>query len=190
MTQKIILQIISIYLSSCATIINRGSYNLKVTSNAPNAQVQINDSTFRLPLKLNIKRSNKDLPVTLISATLTKDFIIKASPNPEFVFGNLMWAELCPVAYLVDLTNRKRYYYGKIVSLNLYDSITIIKPTILKRYQKYISQTYPTSQRQINLTLSLPWINNFYLHPQNETTKANTGFWGISAGVEYFYRNP
>lgn len=27
------------------------------------------------------------------------------------------------------------------------------------------------------------------MHPQNETTKANTGFWGISAGMEYFYKN-
>ena len=162
---------------------------MKVNSNAPNAEVQINDSTFSRPLKLKIKRSNKDLSVKLISNTLTKDFIIKASPNPEFVYGNLIWAELCPVAYLIDLTNRKRYYYGKIVSLNLYNSSTIIKPTILKHYEKYISHTYPTSQRQINLTLSLPWINNFYLHPQNETTKANTGFWGISAGLEYYYKN-
>ena len=156
MKQRIILLIVSIYLSSCATIINIGSYNLKLNSSAPNAQVQMNDSTFGLPLKLKINRSKNDLPVKLISGTLTKDFIIKASPNPEFVFGNLMWAEFFPVAYLVDLTNRKRYYYGKIVSLNLYDSTTIIKPTILKHYEKYITQTYPTSKGLINLTLSLP----------------------------------
>jgi hypothetical protein len=38
------------------------------------------------------------------------------------------------------------------------------------------------------LFFSLPWVNNFYLQPHQETSKANTGFWGISAGLEYYYK--
>jgi hypothetical protein len=30
-------------------------------------------------------------------------------------------------------------------------------------------------------------VNSFYLKPENEPEKINTGFWGLSAGVEYYY---
>lgn len=40
---------------------------------------------------------------------------------------------------------------------------------------------------QFLLHLSLPYINNIHLTPENETTKNNTGFMGYSAGLDYFH---
>ena len=33
----------------------------------------------------------------------------------------------------------------------------------------------------------MPWINNFYLQPDHEHDKFNTGFWGVSIDLDYFY---
>jgi hypothetical protein len=35
--------------------------------------------------------------------------------------------------------------------------------------------------------ISLPHINSFQLSPENEGTKINTGFWGISLGLDYYH---
>lgn len=40
---------------------------------------------------------------------------------------------------------------------------------------------------QFFLHLSLPYINSFHLHPENETKKNNTGFMGYSVGLDYYY---
>lgn len=34
---------------------------------------------------------------------------------------------------------------------------------------------------------SFPYINSFYLKPENENTKSNTGFMGSTFGLDYFY---
>jgi hypothetical protein len=37
------------------------------------------------------------------------------------------------------------------------------------------------------LKFSLPWINSFFLQPSLESAKSNTGFWGFSVGLDYYY---
>lgn len=187
--QKSLLIILLILLNSCATLLTRKNYNIKVTSNLDPAQIQINDSLYPLPTEFKIRRSKNDLHLKLISDTLTKDFTIKSSLNPTFLFANLLWVEFCPAAYLIDLTNQKRYYYGKSIYLNIYDTTAFLEPLLLKNFHSYFLKKYPTIKEQIYLTLGFPWINNFYLKPSQEPVKSNTGFWGFSAGVDYFYSN-
>lgn len=186
-TQKFLLIIVLILLSSCATVLKRKSCDIKVSSNVEAAQIQVLDSTYNLPAKFSVKRSKMDLPIRLISDTLTKDFVVKSSLNPTFIFGNLLWMEFCPAAYLIDLTNQKRFYYCKSIFLDKFDTTAIIEPVILNKLHKYLSKTYPTYKNQLFLTVSIPWVNNFYLQPNLEPTKFNTGFWGFSAGLDYFY---
>jgi hypothetical protein len=182
-----ILVILLILNNSCATLLTRKTYNLKVTSDAQAARIQIRDSIYNLPAKFRIKRSKADLPIKLIVDTLTKDFIVKSSLNPAFIFGNLLWVEFSPAAYLIDLTNQKRFYYGRSISLSTYDTNTIIEPIILKNIRNYFSKEYPVHKEQIFLKVSLPWINSFYLQPSLETAQSNTGFWGFSVGLDYYY---
>jgi hypothetical protein len=35
----------------------------------------------------------------------------------------------------------------------------------------------------------MPYVNSFYLKPEGEGDKINTGFWGLSAGLEYFHKD-
>jgi hypothetical protein len=187
--QRYILIFISIFLTSCATLINRKTYDLRLISKEPNLQVQIKDSIYKLPAKVNVKRSKNDLPIRLISDTLIRNIIIKSSPSPAFVYGNLLWAEFCPIGYLVDFTNKKRFYYGRTLDLKFKDTSTIIRPRLSRMYYNYFTKNYSTNKGQINIKNSLPWINSFYLQPKYETSKINTGFWGVSLGLEYFYRS-
>jgi hypothetical protein len=175
-------------LTSCATIMTKRSYDMSIVSNAPNSQVQIFDSIYTLPSEIKVKRSKNDLRIKLMSDSLTREFTIKSSPNPSFLYSNLLWMQVSPAAYLIDFTNQKRFYYGKSVYLDVYDSTSIIRPPVSKFYFDYFSKSYATNKRQLNLVFTLPWINSFFLKPQNEPSKSNTGFWGLSTGLEYFYK--
>jgi hypothetical protein len=42
---------------------------------------------------------------------------------------------------------------------------------------------------QIEIMVSIPYVNNFYSIPEGESAKWGTGFWGISGGLGYQY-NP
>lgn len=176
-------------LSSCATLITRRDYNVNVSTNLPNAKAEILDSIYSLPVDLKIRRSKEDLKVKLIRDTLKKDYVVKASPNAAFLYWNLLGYPILPILYGIDFTNQKRFYYGKSIYLNYHDTIGIIRPKISKSYYDYWTKGFPTNKGQINLTYSLPWVNSFYLQPNQESSKTNTGFWGISAGIEYFYKD-
>jgi hypothetical protein len=176
-------------LTSCATVITRRNYNVDIYSNANNSKVEIFDSTYNLPAKIRFERSRNDLDIRLISDTSKMNFTVLSSPNPAFLYGNLLWMQVSPAAYLIDFTNPKRFYYGKSIYLDINDTIRILRPPVSKFYYDYFSKTYPTNKGQINLVFSLPWINSFFLQPQNESSKQNTGFWGLSVGLEYFYKN-
>jgi len=189
MQARYLLIVFVLTLTSCATVLNRRSYDVMVFSNVGDAKVQIFDTTYNLPAKISLRRSNKDLDIKLISDTLTNNYTVKSSPNPTFIYGNLLWLEVSPAAYIIDFTNQKRFYYGRSIYLDSNDTNRVIRPPVLRGCYNYYSKAYPTHKGQINLVLSLPWINSFYLQPQNERSKSNTGFWGISAGVEYYYKD-
>ncbi len=189
MKQIIVIILISVIFTSCATVITRKSYKLKLMSNVPKSQVQVYDSVYSLPAKVKVIRSKENLQVKLFTDTITKDFVIKSSPNPQFVFGNLFYVQLSPAAYLIDLTNQKRFYYGYGIHLDVNDTNSIIRPSISRHYYNYFSQTFPTNKGQINFSISSPIVNQFYMHPENETSRIGYNFWGISAGLEYFYKD-
>lgn len=176
-------------LTSCATLITRKDYNIHISSDAVNAVVKVQDSTYALPARFKIKRSKEDLKIELMGDSLKRNYTVKASPNGAFLYGNLAWVYFAPAAYLVDFTNQKRFYYGRHIFLNSADTNAVLTLGVGKRYIDYWARTYPTRKGQVNLSIGLPGVNNFYMQPVQEGVKINTGFWGISAGLEYFYRN-
>lgn len=189
MQARYLLIVFVLTLTSCATVLNKKNCNLMVSSNIENSKIQVFDSTYNLPAKISIRRSKMDLDIKLISDTLTKNYIVKSTTTPRFVYGNLLWYYMCPAAYLIDLTNHKRFYYGKFVYLDSNDTSRVIRPPVSRARNNYLLKAYPTRKGRINLLLSFPYVNSFYLQPQNERSKSNTGFWGISAGAEYYYKD-
>lgn len=180
--------IICFLLTSCATILNKKTYDLRVSSNEIHAKLKIYDSIYDLPNKIKVTRSKHDLNVTLITDSLNWDYIIKSAPNPTFLYLNLVGSHFAPLNYAVDFTNQKRFYYGKDVYLNTNDTLRLIEPPSTKFYTDFFAETYPKNKNAINLVASIPYANAFYLKPQDFGIKSNVGFFGISAGIEYFYK--
>ncbi|MES2431105.1 MAG: hypothetical protein V4556_09215 [Bacteroidota bacterium] len=62
------------------------------------------------------------------------------------------------------------------------------KTRVVKKEQKS-SNEYVSNEKkgEFLLKLSLPWVNNFCLKPQNENYKVNTGFVGFAAGLDYYH---
>ncbi|MCX7552237.1 hypothetical protein [Xanthomarina sp. F2636L] len=188
--KKILLPFIfCLLLTNCATILKKKTYDLSISSNEKNAKVKVYDSIYDLPNKVKVIRSNLDLDLILITDTLNIDYKIKSSPNPTFLYLNLVGMQMAPLNYAVDFTNKKRFYYGKNAYLNSKDSLRIIEPPVSKFYTDFFAETYPKNKNDINLVFSIPYVNGFYFKPQGYGTKSNTGFFGISAGIEYFYKS-
>ncbi len=187
MRQTLYILTISFLLTSCATVITRKSYKMNISTNAKNSTVEILDSIYKLPTTVKVKRSKNNLDIKLITDTTTFSYTIKSSINPAFLYGNLLWMQVSPAAYLIDFTNQKRFYYGKSVFLDVSDTVRIIRPPISKSFHNFFSKTYPTNKGELYLHVSLPHINSFNLKPENEGSKINTGFWGISLGLDYCY---
>src|SRR5258706_9035698 len=105
-------------LTSCATTLTRKTYNIKVSSDTNGDKIEINKMVYSLPTEIKVKRAKTDLQIKLISDTTITEFKVRSSPNPAFTYGNLLWMQVCPAAYLIDLTNQKRFYYGKSIFLD------------------------------------------------------------------------
>lgn len=181
----LLLAILTIVLSSCSTILKSKTYKVKVTSNLKNAKVKTNDSVYKLPTNIEVKRSKEDLNLILISDTLKLDYKVLASPHQTFLYWNLIG--FAPLNYVVDFTNDKRFHYGEHLYLNSKDTLRTLTPSLRKSWNNFFDQKYPRSKNDINLFISIPYVNSFNFKPHNYGTRINTGFWGISAGLEYFY---
>src|SRR6056300_785642 len=77
---------------------------------------------------------------------------------------------------LVVRENPKRFTYPQNIYINSSDTIN--------RYFRYGQANY---KGELYLHVSLPHINSFHLVPENEGIKNNTGFWGLTLGLDYFH---
>jgi len=191
MTQKTILFliIISTLFSSCSTILKSKTYKLKVTSDLKDAKVKTNDSIYELPNYIKVERSKNDLNLTLVSDTLSLDYTVKASLHQTFLFWNLLGTIAAPLYYAIDFTNDKRFHYGDHVYLNSKDTVRVLSPPLIKSWKDFIDEKHPRSKNDINLSISIPYVNSFNFNLEDYGSRSNTGFLGIAAGLEYFYKS-
>ena len=177
--------------SSCATIMNRKTYTLKVSTNNSEAHIVYDETEYSSPAKIKVTRSEDDLHIALLVDSMKKDFIVKSRLNKQFWFGNplVLYMFFAPVGWGVDLTNPRRFTYGNDLFLDYYDTNSIIRPKITPKLNHFLTRQYPARQGQINVVFSYPQVNSCYFKPQNEPLKAWEGYLGIGMGVEYFYTN-
>lgn len=185
----ILFVVIIVFLPSCATLALKSNYNIHFQSSAENAKLQVSNKIYHLPADVNVIRSKEDLKVTLLTDTLQKDFVLKSGKSLSFMYGNLFLLFYAPVGYGVDMFSEKRFDYGYDIFLDPLSNDSIIrKATGPESFRSYFSKEYQTNKGQVNLLFSLPWVNSFYMQPKFEKPRFNTGFWGISLGTEYFYK--
>lgn len=174
-------------LTSCATVFNRKEYAVNLTGTKENMKVIVNDSTYILPAAVKVKRSKADLPITVISDSVTKQAVIEAGISPTYVYANIWLLEFSPILYGADLFSQKRFYYGRDLTLD--DTTSVYKPSVFNPYKRYFGTKFCGEKGQWNIVLGMPYGNIFYMQPRNSGIKKGGGFFGFEVGAEYYY-NP
>lgn len=182
------LLILLVLTSSCATIVTKKKYKVRITSSMEHTTARIYDSTYYLPAIVRLIRSKKDLSVKLCIDSIEKNVVVKPTLNPWFVFGNAIGMQIAPAGYLIDFTNPKRFTYGKNLHFDMKDTSSVIRLGLVKSWYHFKIKRFDSPKGMVRIVLSLPEINSFYLHPLGENLTNNAGFVGISAGGEYFYK--
>ncbi len=160
--------------NSCATLFNKPTTNIKVYSDKP-TELVVNKKKYIIEntCKIKVPRQNDTLILIATSDSLKK--VIKLKQQNSFnYYANVLTYGL---GFIWDSKSPKRYTYQKNIYIDYYST--------KKRPERFL----PSEKRQMNLVFSIPYINNFYLQPQSESVKTNTGFWGLSASFEYYYKS-
>ena len=162
-------------MTSCATIINQPHKNITVYTTQPSEIILGKDIIKTTENKANLKVERKKETLVIVANTdsLTKTFNVE--PKNSFMYWSNIFCNY-GVGMFVDRNNPKRYTYPQRIYLNSTDTIG--------RYYKY---GQANNKGELYLHLSLPYINSFHLTPENEATKTNTGFWGLTIGIDYYH---
>src|SRR6266700_1705245 len=116
------------------------------------------------PLKFHFQADSVEKNVT-INARNSFQYYMNAWPSLAWGWG-----------FFKDRHNPKRYAYQK--SIYLSGKNNTVKVT---RFE-------PAEKGRINLTISLPHINSFYVKTLN-SSRNSAGFWGIETGIDYYYKD-
>lgn len=175
MKKTLTILTISLLLVSCATLTNQEWTRSTIYTTEPTRIVFRNDTikTLRNKAKLTLERKNAPIEIITITDSLKKKVTINAINSFDY------WVNIpcnLGIGMLIDRNNPKRYTYPQRIYINSTDSIN-----------RYFSYEQGNNKGQLLLHLSLPYINSFQLTPVNENTKNNTGFYGISLGLDYFH---
>jgi len=159
--------------SSCATLLNKPVVRINLYSEKP-TRIQVNNQNYQLDHEevITVERKRDTLLIIAESDSIRREIKLKPK-NSFFYYANIYYYG---IGFIWDYKSPKRYTYQKNVFLNYHD------------FTNPPEKFFPSRKGQFNFVFSLPWINNFYFHPQNELVRQNTGFWGGAVGLDYYYK--
>lgn len=162
-------------MTSCATFNNQPHKNLTIYTTIPSKIIFDGDTIKTIDNKAHLRVERSKEPISFIATTDSLTKTIQVKPQNSFMYwGNIF----CNggIGMLVDRKNPKRYTYPQRIYINSADTIS--------RYFRY---EQADNKGELQLHFSLPHINSFNLTPENEGAKINTGFLGLSIGLDYYH---
>jgi hypothetical protein len=169
-----------VFLSSCATILNRRAQHIQITADEKIRRVSVDNALFTDSSAREqkgftvflVRRSHEPL---FIHAQLDSgEKIIRLRPQNSIAFW--LNIETYGLGMLVDFNNPKRYGYRRRSYLALKDTTVI-----LRRFA-----SVPKGTMYFSLS-PLPSVNLFSLKsPEGQSTPG--GPLGLAVGVDYFYK--
>ena len=174
MKRTIYILIVASLLTSCATL-NLPYKNITIYTTEPSKIIYIQDTikTVENKAHLCVERKNEALRIVATTDSLTKTFTV--APKNSFLFWSNIFCNY-GIGMLIDKNDPKRYSYPQRIFIQSSDTIS-----------KHYKYGQPNLKGELYLQLSLPHINSFHLVPEDEETKVNTGFWGLTIGLDYYY---
>jgi hypothetical protein len=154
---------------------NQPQKNITVYTTEPSRIIFDKDTIKTLYNKVNLSvdRKNEKLQIVARTDSLIKTFEIE--PRNSFMY----WSNIVcnyGIGMLVDRNNPKRYSYPQRIYINSSDTTS-----------NYYLFGQSNNKGELHLHISLPHINSFRLTPDNEGAKINTGFWGLTVGLDYYH---
>jgi hypothetical protein len=163
-------------LTSCARMLNSRWTNVYVRSEQ-GVSISIDTNTQIVPRKWSrefiVKRDSVPLKITVTNDTLKREVLIRPilSRTTYLNIFNL------GAGYLSDRHSVKQYTYPKLIWIGIKDTGNI--------YYKL----KPPPVCMLSLNFSVPLINQFYVRTSSNEDRSNVGIFGITAGVNYWYRH-
>jgi hypothetical protein len=180
---------IVVLFSSCATLVHERYYPVEISSDQPETQIIYNERKYTTPAEIVVPRSDEPLQLTVVNDSVKKELFIPSRLSYSYWIGNLPWLLYAvPFGWLVELDNPKSRTYGSELIIQTIDTVTYSVKYPFLRW-KNPSKNNPYKKGQINLLVSLPEINLFYLRSFDNSVKNGVAFPGIGAGFEYYYAN-
>lgn len=183
------LVMLIVIASGCATIVNRNTQSVRITTAPNKANLTYEDSTYVTPAILTVERSKKPIYFDISTDSVSQTVELKPSVERMFIFGNLVWMHAIPFAYAIDLTNPRRFHYGKRHHIDLNDSVTAIRTPRAINIKPFIERKFPEEKGQWGVVVGIPYANWFDIRPDNEWREQSAGFFGLSLGFEYMDRD-
>ncbi|MDP4290562.1 MAG: hypothetical protein Q8908_05735 [Bacteroidota bacterium] len=174
---NIILVLVYLTICSCATVLNSPTTPIDITTDRP-AKIVIDNhivAAGETHTVIKVPRQNASVDLTFKSDKLSKT--ITLNPKNSFTY----WLNAYPTpmfwtGFLIDKKKSKRYTYPGRIYVNVSDSST-----------GYLHYDPRIRKGELSCNVSLPWVNSFFLKPDYEKSKTNTGFWGIAVGIDYYH---
>lgn len=180
MTRLSMVIVIGVLFSSCATLINQRTCDVKVHSDDDSLKICVNNDTTRwlsTPTWIYPERSKNDLLIIAKKDGVQKPIYVRRKLSNEYLFGNLA---SYGIGYLIDLKNPRRFSYPRNIVIDFNSSDKYAVP-------KHKNWTNP-EKHLLNFKLSIPEGNLFYIN-KGHGYGNSSGFLGISGGVEYYFTN-
>ena len=116
--KKIIIPavVVSLLLTSCATILNRSHQKVNFYGDEPNSKMVYNDSVYELPVRLGVERSHKNLEVNYLTNE-TSENSIRRKLDFKYLPGNIFFGPASGVAFLTEGRTPKKYRYPSDILL-------------------------------------------------------------------------
>lgn len=163
--------------NSCATLINGPAKRIDIIAVTP-VIVKINEKDIYFvgeKAKILVPRDIRPLILSASNDSIFHEIRIDSRNSVAY------WANLytCGIGMLIDKDRIKRYTYPDPLYIDLTNidrPVTFFDP-LFKKGEFYFH-------------FSIPYINNFLLQPfREDSMKISTGFWGMLAGFDYYYRD-
>lgn len=171
-------------LSSCASILNKDHCTTELWSDQTRSAI-IDADTIELPAhqitRISLERSRNQKYMVLSSDSARFDTVVLRPRWSTAYYFNML--STYGIGFIIDGRKPKNWMYEPYIRLTnrwILDN----SPERLLFHNRY------AGKNAVNLRISLPHINQFYLSSDvNNATRAKGGFWGLSVGLDYFYKD-
>ncbi|MES2767238.1 MAG: hypothetical protein V4642_15285 [Bacteroidota bacterium] len=162
-------------LSSCATILNRESHDVKITFSENIKNIDVGD--VHQTEKQQIYQIRRSADALVLKATWdTNVTVVEIQPKSSMAY----WLNIpfgTGIGLILEKNNPKRWEYPRQIHLELKDDNTIE----ILRYK-------PFTQGTLNGNISFAILNHYYLQAF-ESKQKEGGALGLGLGLEYYYQD-